>query len=467
MGPLRLLIVDDDRMICAGTVRRISNMHFPEIEVIDCAYSGEEALSVLRERRVDAMFTDIRMGEMDGLALIGAAKALQPVLICVVITAFDQFQYAQQAIRLGVEDYLVKPVSVETMRRQVQVVIDKHAGMAAARESRLELDIRAQMLSGERDVDACFEDCGYPKPEWPMCVVRWHSAADDARWMGFDEPWTIQPRGHAFLVTPWKGPETRRRIETEAARLERFAGVSLPGRNLKALAVQAEEALDFCWLASAPGAVFWEPQQSLPASASDRELFDELRRLNAQGVAQRLLRRLENLSQGRARAAGALVRRLIGELQVMASSRDIPSGGPLELRPGLGAHGAAVMIAEEIEHIRRAGESAEALSASAFAMRYAREHLYEPVDMAVVANALNMNYAYFSRVFREQTGDTFSRYLIKLRMEEVCRLLLAGEKLVDIAEKFGYQNAANLTRSFTREMGVPPSKWLSDHARHD
>ncbi len=60
---------------------------------------------------------------------------------------------------------------------------------------------------------------------------------------------------------------------------------------------------------------------------------------------------------------------------------------------------------------------------------------------------------------------TFTKYLVTLRMREVCRLLLAGEKVVDIAEKLAsYHSAANLTRSFTREFGMSPSRWLELHA---
>ena len=81
-----------------------------------------------------------------------------------------------------------------------------------------------------------------------------------------------------------------------------------------------------------------------------------------------------------------------------------------------------------------------------------------------MANRLNLSYAYFSRIFREQAGVTFTKYLVTLRMREVCRLLLAGEKVVDIAEKLSYHSAANLTRSFTREFGMSPSRWLELHA---
>ena len=65
-------------------------------EAVEAAYSGEEALEMIRRQPFDAMFTDIRMAEIDGLRLIREARELNPYMICVVITAFDRFQYAYQ-----------------------------------------------------------------------------------------------------------------------------------------------------------------------------------------------------------------------------------------------------------------------------------------------------------------------------------------------------------------------------------
>lgn len=135
-------------------------------------------------------------------------------------------------------------------------------------------------------------------------------------------------------------------------------------------------------------------------------------------------------------------------------------GSGLVLKLGMGRQAVLRALVEEIADIRRAGTNPDQLHPVAYAKHYAQTHLYEPVDMAVLANRLNLSYAYFSRIFREEAGTTFTRYLLSLRMQEVCRLLLNGEKVVDIAEKLCYQNAANLTRSFTREFGMSPSHWL-------
>lgn len=280
---MKILIVDDDRMICAGTVRRIVNMRFPEIEAVEAAYSGEEALEMIRRQPFDAMFTDIRMAEIDGLRLIREARELNPYMICVVITAFDRFQYAQQALRLGVEDFLVKPLSEQSMRIHVRAVIDKHASRMQDKASRLELEICAQMLSGERSVAECFEHNGFAPPEGDVAMVVWHedSAAPAA---ALDGLWLWRPKKRKFLLVGGQGDAARQKIASAIHRSGVYAGVSAPGRNLKQLTEQAGQALNFTWLQTEPGASFWSPQDLRGLSALRARVLAEVRALNADGV---------------------------------------------------------------------------------------------------------------------------------------------------------------------------------------
>lgn len=460
---MRILIVDDDRMICAGTVRRIVNMRFAEIEAVVPAYSGEEAIELLRQQPFDAMFTDIRMAEMDGLRLVREARALHPYLICVIITAFDRFQYAQEALRLGVEDFLVKPLSEQTMRARVREVIDKHRKLLQDKENRLELELCAQMLSGERDVGECFALNGFAPPEGDVALAVWRedSAAPAA---ALDGTWRWQSQKRHFLLAEWRGEASRRQIALAMHRAGVFAGVSAPGRNLKRLAAQAERALDFAWLDTEPAASFWSPQDMKGLSAARAKVLEEVRALNADGVRMLLDEALRYLDASRRAFARALIESVFTELAEVRSSMGMEPGAAHAFPAGEGLSAAIRAAALEVRGVREASADPDRLHPVAYAMRYAQRHLYEPIDMTVLANRLNLSYAYFSRIFREQAGMTFTRYLVTLRMREVCRLLLAGEKVVDIAEKLNYHNAANLTRSFTREFGVSPSRWLEQCA---
>ena len=79
------------------------------------APDGEIALPALRDIKPDILITDIKMPFMDGLALARIVKRDQPWIKIIILSGHDEFEYAKQAISIGVEEYLLKPVSVEDM----------------------------------------------------------------------------------------------------------------------------------------------------------------------------------------------------------------------------------------------------------------------------------------------------------------------------------------------------------------
>lgn len=110
----RLLIVDDEMMITDGIEKALSEscLHFSEI----CkAYSATQALEKFRACPFDLVISDIRMPEMDGLEMTEEMKRLNPKLIAIFLTGFQDFEYARQALRLGARDYLLKPVPDEQL----------------------------------------------------------------------------------------------------------------------------------------------------------------------------------------------------------------------------------------------------------------------------------------------------------------------------------------------------------------
>ena len=74
------------------------------------AANGKDALNLVIKHRPDLIITDIRMPEMDGLALLEVIRSLSIHSLAIIISGYNDFQYAQQAIRYGVSDYLLKPI---------------------------------------------------------------------------------------------------------------------------------------------------------------------------------------------------------------------------------------------------------------------------------------------------------------------------------------------------------------------
>ncbi len=105
----KVLIVDDEIMIRRGLSKIIQwkNIGF---ELAGAVGNAREALDILEAQEIDALLTDISMPEMTGLELIRQAKLRRPAIKTVVISGYSEFDYAMEAIKLKVENYILKPL---------------------------------------------------------------------------------------------------------------------------------------------------------------------------------------------------------------------------------------------------------------------------------------------------------------------------------------------------------------------
>lgn len=118
MEQYNLLIVDDEEIEREGLRMLIERGPFPFC--VRLADSGEEALALLEGFDCDLLITDIKMAETDGLALCEKAKEKNPDLKTIVISAYGEFAYTKEAIRLKVDDYLLKPVVPEQFHEVIR-----------------------------------------------------------------------------------------------------------------------------------------------------------------------------------------------------------------------------------------------------------------------------------------------------------------------------------------------------------
>ncbi len=99
-------------------------------------------------------------------------------------------------------------------------------------------------------------------------------------------------------------------------------------------------------------------------------------------------------------------------------------------------------------------------------LRFARKRLTTGVTLADTASAAGLSSAYFSRIFKEETGESFSEHLNRLRVERAAALLLGGDDtLAEIATKVGFEDQSYFTKVFKRVKGVSPGRYRSSGGR--
>jgi len=114
----KVMIVDDEPIIVEGLSRSIPWEKW-NCEVTATAHDGLEGKKMIEEKKPDMIFMDICMPEMDGLAMIAAINSQFPDLEVCVLTGYRDFEYAREAIRLGVTRFLLKPSNMDELEEAI------------------------------------------------------------------------------------------------------------------------------------------------------------------------------------------------------------------------------------------------------------------------------------------------------------------------------------------------------------
>jgi two-component system, response regulator YesN len=155
---IKVVIVEDKPPILWSIKQKIEN-YSKEMSVVGEAYNGQEALSLINELKPDIVFTDIRMPVVDGLELISEVKKTFSDIHFIIISGFDEFEYARQAMRLGVSEYILKPVTQETINDILNKVVIDIKSKVSDYERKL---IKGVLDSGNKiNFVDCHFDCQY------------------------------------------------------------------------------------------------------------------------------------------------------------------------------------------------------------------------------------------------------------------------------------------------------------------
>lgn len=127
MAAGKLLIADDEDAVRNGLCKYIQ-LHTDRFERIYTAENGQQALDLIVLHRPDIMLLDVRMPLKSGVEVMQEASALGIMPVTVVLSGYDEFQYAQQALRCGARDYLLKPTRSSDILKMLHRLADEIYG---------------------------------------------------------------------------------------------------------------------------------------------------------------------------------------------------------------------------------------------------------------------------------------------------------------------------------------------------
>lgn len=359
------------------------------------APDGEVALPLIDQHVPDILITDIKMPFMNGLELSRIVRDKYPEMKIIILSGHDEFEYAREALRLGVEDYCLKPVSAADIVKLLQEVSCK---IDRQRQERERLEKLANRLASQRDVvgttvgaersgvtgygaDGVSIGMGLSMGVAAAGSTPSHVHLDRQRFVSFLKV-GVQAEAELFIhdyLSPLRG------IDWSAASYGRYA--------LNDLTVE-------CWQAArellrSPELTAEENQRFAQAAAAVRSSDDAV---------QYLLLVAEQFWAWRAQAAGRYSDQL----------RDV--------KTFIDAH---------------IGDDKLSLQDAAAHVRMSPSHL--------------------SKVFAQETGETFIEYVMQMRIRKAMELLLAtNDKTYEVAFKVGYNDAHYFSNVFRKATGMTP-----------
>lgn len=513
--PIRVLLVDDEAVDLEWLRRRVAGSGLP-VQVAGTASSGFAALDLLQREQVDVILTDIRMPIMSGIEFARRAKEARPHVKIVFISGHEDFHYAKEALRLSASGYLLKPVDDEellamlgTLCRDVEQ--EKRASRSvsealslAARElllrwlggdrsPLLEEHLQPYLLPAAEHGASCalieIDDLEWKAAALGEAERDRHIAAMGAFLHDFAERRQLGlmlaglPGARAVLIARAGADPRLEELVAELARrfpLTVTIGVGRPAGRWQELPEsyrEAQAALSAKWLLGknrvlreSPEPLGDEGPSAAQEAVIDRmlaailqydlveiddcllELFGgsgRLRRSEAYPLVLRLTSKLHADLQAMDENLYELLKWDTHEPGVMfqfETMNDLLSW----LRKRLFELSELLLIKSR-RHSRKLIDEIKA---------YVEERLEQKVTLKETAAQFSFTPNYLGHLFKEETGQHFSDYLLERKLKLTCSLLEEPTlKIYEIADRMGYKNIVYFNRQFKQATGMSPGEY--------
>ncbi|AJY75431.1 response regulator transcription factor [Paenibacillus beijingensis] len=531
-----VMLVDDEPLV-REFLRAHFRQHHPEWKIAAEAMDGQEAWEKLQECRIDLVISDIKMPVMNGIELSRLIHRMEAPPQMVILSGYDEFALAQEALRSGVCNYLLKPVVKEELMEAIHSVtslleLRNRESLAFYTENSISKESRAQVI--KQFLKAVISDSGVEiKTLYPLIYrlkVQLIETEGMIMLLDLDEQSLIE-RG----VPCGDFPIFRFILQQAAAEIaeeDAFGNVFLDEEQLTSVLVTGDDEaqiLQRCTELYRRVADAMAVSTGIAVSGGLGSLESELFHLHtsyaaaARNLQCRLLTgqpalfgqreagslagRLKAIDQAAAEIRHALFNRnetaaaialgsYIDQMRLFTSNEVVTFGihltksiaaGKRELY-GQRMNKACRRLQRVFQEQRASWEAESVLAvfrdiAASFsagqakpealdetdignrAKAYIYAHYAEPLSLALLADKLGVSQGYLSNTFHRTVGETYVKFLTRIRMEQAAKLLQASppEKVYDVAEKVGYVGVKHFSHVFKQHFGLPPGEYQEQH----
>lgn len=514
------ILLTDDEQIVIDSLSFIINKNFADEARVFTALSGTEAIEIVMKENIDIMFMDINMPGLSGLETVSVISKLKPNIVFVILSAFDRFQYAQEAINLGAYKYITKPVNrnvvIETIRGAIQLVEEKKGKLSADLELHKKLDMVSPMIENDFiyaciynndksvDLSSYLAYFNLSENPWLFCCFEFPNINSDNQYTTYLKIHELLNTDHRCLVSSFimnrivvffpifsetpdyaEIQEQIKKIYTElcyniSAGIR--AGASTIYTDKSLLQASYSEALSALNKVKANGGLIFsdgmsysdeEEKISRKSSTSEfkNQIISKLSSGDASGVKSFLeLFTSELISQ---KLDVDKVKNSFFDLIVTANNatreidKSFTSSSFDSAFATLSAEDDLKLIKEfaqkflmECTHAVSSVKKAEENPIIKKVCAYVDENLSSDISLETAADFAGVSSFYLSKLFKEEKGETFINYVSDKRLEKSRQLLSETNlSIKEITAKVGYNDQNYFSRIFKSKYGLSPKEY--------
>ena len=391
----KIVIADDEPKIRQGLRELVESFDLP-LKVCGEAKNGLEALRIAGEEQPDIALVDICMPKLNGLQLLEQIRSVRPECRTIIVSGYNEFSYAKEAMALGVRSYILKPIEEQELYEAILRLTEE---LSRERSRQRFIDLANYQLDQHREYlqGVFFND-------WL------EGRLTDTEREGQKELLSVHMEDAALVL-----------VSTQNNRsLSLRMGDSHISDDVYQFALKniLGELLGKC----DPVYLFTDRYQNVAGIFHERE---------------------EKLGELRRHLEGSLEQILGGTCTIVVRRCE-----------------EALFSKNYGEALREVQKSLECRPAVTEAKKYLFEHFRDPdMDLNLVARSIGISPAYLSRLMKQELGMSFKDFLTSLRINEAIVLMRGTSRPInEIADMVGYKSQHYFSTAFKNIMGISPSE---------
>lgn len=496
----KVMLVDDEKLIIEG-LKNIIDWNEIGLEVVDMALNGKEALDKFTENKVDIIITDINMPRMTGLKLIKNIRDINLETKFIILTGYDEFSYAKEAIKYGVENYILKPINEEELKetlihivkdlekkdKKIVEILDKNRKLLQYINGKLD---REFIYSIENMLNLDIYKSKYTVANIYIRLEYEGNLFSNISNIIHDNTNTgyeilNSNEGQVVLINSWDDNIENKDIINyyediknkiiEKIGSDIFISIGEPVDNIKEIDVSytiAKELKKYSLTEEKNKCIYLDSiKNKVEKNINFKEEIDNINKLIIKKNISIIEEYIENILDNEELTPKniydfcikilILLDEISNDLKVNKKyERDNLSSTIVDLCNENTRENIKSFIFREVEELVERMNSNDIKYSPVIQqiINIIDERYYEDLSLKTLACQYNINSSYLGQIFSKELGMSFSEYLNKTKNSKAKELILnTNMKINDISKAVGYIDASYFYRKFKKYYGVSPS----------